>query len=422
MISLKNTDPTIASAIEQDNQRQRYRINLIASENYTSKAVLDAQCSLLTNKYAEGYPGNRYYGGCQNVDTVETLAIDRAKKLFEADHVNVQAHSGAQANMAAYFTLLKPGDTVLAMSLAHGGHLTHGFSGNLSGQFYVPSFYSCSPDTGLLDYDAVAVLARQVRPALLIAGGSFYTRVIDFAACKQIAEEVGELLMVDMAHLAGLVVAGLFPSPVPHADVSTATTHKTLRGPRGGIILCRQELAERIDNAVFPGSQGGPQQHAIAGKAVCFKEAASPEFAAYQEQAVRNAQALARNLEEKGMRIVTGGTDTHMVVVDLRDMNITGEEAERVLERAHICVTKAPVPGAAGHAGLRFGTLAVTAEGMVESDMQELSSVIIQALAQRADAARLEAIGTRVAELSAEHRGYPREFGGYCRRLGRNVR
>ena len=419
---LADRDPDVARLISAEMERDRRTLDLIASENRTSVAVFEAASSLFTDKYAEGYPDRRLYTGCENVDKLENLAIHRAKELFGAEHVNVQPHSGTQANIAVYLALLKPGDRFLALDPSGGGHLTHGHSSTLSGQFYAPSFYACSPETGLLDYDAVGSAARQVRPALLIAGGSFYPRVIDFAACRQIADEVGALLMVDMAHLAGLVAAGLFPSPVPHADVATATTHKTLRGPRGGIILCRRELADRIDSAVFPGSQGGPQQNAIAGKAVCFKEAASPEFAAYQQQAVDNAKALAQHLAERGMRIVTGGTDTHMVVVDLRGKNMTGEEAERVLERASICVTKAPVPPASGYAGLRFGTLAVTAAGMVEPDMQELSDLIVRALARHGDAAALEEIGRRVAEISAEYPGYAREFGGYCHTMGRKLR
>lgn len=384
MSSLNDIDPRVAAAIEQDNQRQRLNINLIAAENYVSRAVLEAQGSLLTNKYAEGYPGNRYYGGCQNVDLVEALAIERAKKLFSADHANVQPHSGAQANMAAYFALLEQGDTVLAMSLAHGGHLSHGSAFNFSGKLYKFVTYGVDRETEIIDYNQLEKITLEHRPKLIVAGASSYPRIIDFARFRQIAAMVDAKLMVDMAHLAGLVAAGVHPSPVPYADIVTSTTHKTLRGPRGGFILCQSQWSSEIDNNVFPGMQGGPLMHIIAAKAVAFLEAMQPEFASYQGAVLQNAKALASELNNLGLRLVTGGTDTHLVLVDLSNMGITGKAAEKALDAAGITVNKNSIPFDPRPpqiaSGIRLGTPAVTARGFGVKEMEQVARLIVRVL------------------------------------------
>ncbi len=384
MTSLNDIDPRVAAAIEQDNQRQRFSINLIAAENYASRAVLEAQGSLLTNKYAEGYPGSRYYGGCQNVDLVEALAIERAKKLFSADHANVQPHSGAQANMAAYFALLEHGDTVLAMSLAHGGHLSHGSAFNFSGKLYKFVTYGVNRETEIIDYDQLEKLTLEHRPKLIVAGASSYPRIIDFARFRQIAAMVDAKLMVDMAHLAGLVAAGVHPSPVPHADVVTSTTHKTLRGPRGGFILCQSQWSSQINDNVFPGMQSGPLMHVIAAKAVAFLEAMQPEFASYQRAVLQNAKALAGELNNLGLRLITGGTDTHLVLVDLSQMGITGNAAEKALDAAGITVNKNAIPFDPRPpqiaSGIRLGTPAVTTRGFGVKEMELVARLIVRVL------------------------------------------
>ena len=374
-------DPEVARAIEAEGERQNSHIELIASENWVSKAVMAAMGSILTNKYAEGYPGRRYYGGCQCVDVVEDLARDRAKKLFGCDYANVQPHSGAQANLAVFFAMLKPGDKILGMNLDHGGHLTHGSPVNISGSYFETSFYGVN-DQGVIDYDMVREIAKREKPKLIIAGASAYARIIDFKKFREIADEVGAYLMVDMAHIAGLVAAGLHPSPIPYADVVTTTTHKTLRGPRGGMILANQEAAEKFNfnKAVFPGIQGGPLEHVIAGKAVCFQEALQPEFKAYQTQIVANAQALAKGLTERGVKLVSGGTDNHLMLVDLSEEDVTGKELETRLDEAHITCNKNTIPNDPRSprvtSGVRLGTPAVTTRGMKEADMDVIAGAI----------------------------------------------
>lgn len=374
-------DPEVAWAIEAEGERQNSHIELIASENWVSKAVMAAMGSILTNKYAEGYPGRRYYGGCQCVDVVEDLARDRAKKLFGCDYANVQPHSGAQANLAVFFAMLKPGDKILGMNLDHGGHLTHGSPVNISGSYFETSFYGVN-DQGVIDYDMVREIAKREKPKLIIAGASAYARIIDFKKFREIADEVGAYLMVDMAHIAGLVAAGLHPSPIPYADVVTTTTHKTLRGPRGGMILANQEAAEKFNfnKAVFPGIQGGPLEHVIAGKAVCFQEALQPEFKAYQTQIVANAQALAKGLTERGVKLVSGGTDNHLMLVDLSEEDVTGKELETRLDEAHITCNKNTIPNDPRSprvtSGVRLGTPAVTTRGMKEADMDVIAGAI----------------------------------------------
>lgn len=353
-------DPEVGAAMENELKRQRRNIELIASENFVSPAVMAAMGSVLTNKYAEGYPGKRYYGGCQCVDVVENLARDRAKELFGADHANVQPHSGANANEAVYFSVLQPGDTVLGMSLAHGGHLTHGSPVNISGKYYNFVSYGVDDITHRIDYDKLEMTAKEVKPKLIVAGASAYPRIIDFERISAIAKSVGALFMVDMAHIAGLVAAGLHPSPVPYADIVTTTTHKTLRGPRGGMILCKEEFAKQIDKAVFPGTQGGPLMHIIAAKAVCFGEALKPEFKAYQQQVVKNADTLAKGLIENGLKLVSGGTDNHLILVDLRDTGVTGKELEHRLDEVYITVNKNTIPNEPLSpfvtSGIRIGT------------------------------------------------------------------
>lgn len=378
---IRKVDPEVARAIEAEGERQNSHIELIASENWVSKAVISAMGSILTNKYAEGYPGRRYYGGCQCVDVVEDLARDRAKKLFGCDYVNVQPHSGAQANLAAFFAILKPGDKILGMNLDHGGHLTHGSPVNISGKYFETSFYGVN-DQGVIDYDVVRETALREKPKLIIAGASAYPRIIDFKKFREIADEAGAYLMVDMAHIAGLVAAGLHPSPIPYADVVTTTTHKTLRGPRGGMILANQEAADKFnfDKAVFPGTQGGPLEHVIAGKAVCFQEALTPEFKEYQEQIVVNAKALAKGLTDRGVKLVSGGTDNHLMLVDLSEEDVTGKDLENRLDEAHITCNKNAIPNDPRSpkvtSGVRLGTPAVTTRGMKEADMDKIAEAV----------------------------------------------
>ena len=377
------SDPEVAAAMERELHRQRRNLELIASENIVSPAVLAAMGTVLTNKYAEGYPGKRYYGGCQRVDEVEELARERAKKLFGAQHANVQPHSGAQANLAVYFGLLEAGDTIMGMSLAEGGHLTHGSPVNMSGKLYHFVPYGVSAETGRIDYDAMRAQAKEVRPKMIVAGASAYPREIDFKTIGEIAREVGALFMVDMAHIAGLVAAGCHQSPVPYADVVTTTTHKTLRGPRGGMILCKEEFAKAIDKAIFPGTQGGPLEHIIAAKAVCFGEALKPEFASYQRQIVRNAAALAQGLLDHGINLVSGGTDNHMMLLDLRGAGVIGKELERRLDEVYITVNKNAIPNDPEKpfvtSGIRVGTPAVTTRGLREADMTLIARCIVQA-------------------------------------------
>ena len=384
MKHLKQADPEIYAAIQKELGRQNDNLELIASENFASLAVLEAQGSVLTNKYAEGYPGKRWYGGCEYVDIVETLAIERAKSIFGAEHVNVQPHSGSQANMAVYFAAVNPGDTVLAMDLAAGGHLTHGHPHNFSGRFFKMVGYGVDKKTEALDYDVIMELAKQHKPKMILAGASAYPRTIDFKKFRQIADTVGAYLFVDMAHIAGLVAAGLHPSPVPYAEFVTSTTHKTLRGPRGGFILCKKEFAKKIDSQIFPGIQGGPLMHVIAAKAVAFGEAQTAEFRQYQTQLMHNAEELAKALEKKGFRIVSGGTDTHLMLVDLNPKNVTGKDASRILGEVNITVNKNMIPfddkGPLVTSGIRLGTPAVTTRNMKEAEMQKIASLINDAL------------------------------------------
>lgn len=372
-------DPELVAAMENELKRQRDNIELIASENFVSPAVMDAMGTHLTNKYAEGYPGKRYYGGCVNVDVIENLARDRAKELFGCDHVNVQPHSGSQANIAVYFAMLEPGDTILGMNLSHGGHLTHGSPVNLSGKYFNVIPYGVD-ETGFIDYEEFEKIAKECKPKMIVAGASAYARIIDFEKISKIAKEVGAYFMVDIAHIAGLVAAGVHPSPVPYADFVTTTTHKTLRGPRGGMIMCKAEYAAQIDKAIFPGTQGGPLMHIIAAKAVCFKEALSDEYKEYIRQVVKNAKTLAQALIDEGLDIVSGGTDNHLMLVDLRKVNITGKEAEKILDEVRITCNKNTIPfdpqSPFVTSGIRLGTPAVTTRGMKEDDMKEIASII----------------------------------------------
>ena len=390
MSALDRVDPEIAEVLRQEAERQSVNLEMIASENFTSEAVLEAMGSVLTNKYAEGLPRKRYYGGCEVVDEIEQLAIDRAKTLFKAEHANVQPHSGAQANMAAYLAVAKPGDTLLGLALPHGGHLTHGAPVNFSGTLFRATHYGVHEDTGRIDYDQVRDIARRERPRILIGGGSAYARIIEFATLRSIAEEVGATFVVDMAHFAGLVAAGIHPSPVPHAHIVTTTTHKTLRGPRGGLILCQEAFAKDVDKQVFPGIQGGPLEHVIAAKAVALGEALNPEFKEYATQVVRNAQALAAALVERGYAIVSGGTDTHLMLVDLRSKQVTGKDAQELLDRAGITVNKNTIPGDPQKAfvtsGIRIGTPAVTTRGFTETEMLKVADFIDTVLTKRDDA------------------------------------
>lgn len=377
---VRKTDPQIADVIMQEIGRQNQNIELIASENFVTPAVMAAMGSPLTNKYAEGYPGKRYYGGCQYVDVAENLAIERAKKLFGAEHANVQPHSGAQANLAVFFAALEPGDTILGMNLSHGGHLSHGSPVNISGKYFNVIPYGVTEDTNTIDYDEVRRLAVTHKPKLILAGASAYPRIIDFAKFAEIAKEVGAYFMVDMAHIAGLVAAGLHPNPVPYADFVTTTTHKTLRGPRGGLILCREEHAKMINKAIFPGIQGGPLMHVIAAKAVCLAEALQDDFKVYQQQVVKNAAALAKALMQEGMQLVSGGTDNHLMLVNLTDLNVTGKDAEHMLDEVHITVNKNTIPFETQSpfvtSGIRIGTPASTTRGMKEADMEEIAKLI----------------------------------------------
>lgn len=406
---IKKVDPQAAEAILLELGRQNSHLELIASENFTSEAVMAAQGTVLTNKYAEGYPGKRYYGGCQYVDMVEDLARDRLKEIFGAEHANVQPHSGAQANMAVYFSILDPGDKVLGMDLAHGGHLTHGSKVNMSGKYYEFHAYGVDPETEQIDYDNLAKLARQVKPKLIVAGASAYPRTIHFDKFKEIADEVGAMFMVDMAHIAGLVAADLHPSPVPYADFVTSTTHKTLRGPRGGLILCKEKHAKAVDKAVFPGIQGGPLMHVIAAKAVAFMEVLKPEFKEYQKQVIKNAAALAGALTNEGFRIVSGGTDTHLMLVDLRPKNITGKFAEETLDEYKITVNKNAIPNdpqpPTVTSGIRIGAPAVTTRGLEEEDMKLAAWCINKALT--GDEGEKAEVKKKVAELTAKYPLYP---------------
>ncbi|HEX7409967.1 MAG TPA: serine hydroxymethyltransferase [Candidatus Binatia bacterium] len=403
MTELERVDPEIYRVLCSEADRQEHNLELIASENVVSRAVLEAQGSILTNKYAEGYPGRRYYGGCEFVDVAEQLAIDRAKQLFGADHVNVQPHSGSQANMAVYFSYLTPGDTILSMDLAHGGHLTHGSPVNFSGKFFRVVPYGVRRSDERIDYDAVAELARQHRPKMIVVGYSAYPRAIDFLPFRRVADEIGAVLMVDIAHFAGLIAAGIHPSPVPHAEFVTTTTHKTLRGPRGGMVMCRQAYAKSLNSSVFPGNQGGPLMHVIAAKAVAFKEALSPGFKAYQQQIVSNAKALASALIAKGFRLVSGGTDNHLMLVDLRQSELTGKVAEETLDRAHITVNKNTVPFETRSpfvtSGVRIGTPAVTTRGMKEPEMEAIADLIFRALQSVGNDAALASIADDVIAL-----------------------
>jgi len=409
--TLAQADPEIAAAIKNETRRQEDGLELIASENFVSTAVLEAAGSVMTNKYAEGYPGKRYYGGCEFVDVAETLAIQRAKELFGSDHVNVQPHSGAQANMSVYLTLLKPGDTVLGMNLAHGGHLTHGHPLNFSGKLYTIVPYGVRKDDERIDYEEFEQLAEQHRPKMIIVGASAYPRVIDFARMGAVAKRVGAPLMVDMAHIAGLVAGGVHPSPVPHADFVTTTTHKPLRGPRGGMVMCREQYAKDLDRTVFPGVQGGPLMHIIAAKAVCFREAATPDFAAYQQQLVKNAARLAQALTTSGFRIVSGGTDNHIVLVDVFSKGITGKVAEAALGHAGITVNKNAIPFDQNPpmvaSGVRLGTPAVTTRGMGEPEMDLIAEYITRVLASPDDGAVLAALKAEIETLCRKFPLYP---------------
>ena len=409
---LKTLDPEIFSAISAELARQQNHIELIASENFTYPAVLEAQGSVLTNKYAEGYPAKRWYGGCEQVDKVELLAIERAKKIFGAEHANVQPHSGAQANTAVYAAVLQPGDKLLGMNLSHGGHLTHGNPANFSGKLYNFCQYGVREDTGLIDYDELAAVALREKPKMITVGASAYSRTIDFARMSEIAKSVGAFLFADIAHIAGLVAAGVHPSPVPYADFVTTTTHKTLRGPRGGLILCRAAHAKAIDSAVFPGTQGGPLMHVIAAKAVCFGECLKPEFKTYSEQIVKNSQALAAAFLSRGYKIVSGGTDNHLFLLDLRPKfpELTAKVAQETLDRAHITCNKNTVPFETRSpfqaSGIRLGTPAITTRGFVESEMEEVASCIdtvLAAVGTPGEAAALAAVKTRVAALTGRH-------------------
>jgi glycine hydroxymethyltransferase len=409
--SLAETDPDIAQAVTRETARQAEGLELIASENFVSTAVLEAAGSVFTNKYAEGYPGRRYYGGCEQVDIVESLAIARAKALFGSEHANVQPHSGAQANMTVFLAVLKPGDTILGMNLAHGGHLTHGHPLNFSGKYFHIVPYGVRQEDERIDYDELARVARANKPKLIIAGASAYPRILDFARFREVADEVGALLMTDMAHIAGLVATGVHPSPVPHSDFVTTTTHKTLRGPRAGLVLCRERYAKDIDRALFPGVQGGPLVHIVAAKAVCLKEASEPTFAGYQRQVVASASRLADNLASGGFRLVSGGTDTHLMLVDVFSRGITGKAAEATLGKAGITVNKNAIPFDKNPpmvaSGIRIGTPAVTTRGMGEPEMDQIGELILRALAHEGDDAALAAVKQDVEALCERFPLYP---------------
>ena len=402
---VKNSDPEVYEAMQKELGRQQSNLELIASENVVSKAVMEAMGSHLTNKYAEGYPGKRYYGGCQYVDIVEALAIERAKEIFGAEHANVQAHSGAQANTAVYFALLNPGDTIVGMDLSHGGHLTHGSPVNISGKYFNVVPYGVSKENEMIDYDALERIVKEAQPKIVVAGASAYPRAIDFERFAKIAHDNGAYLMVDMAHIAGLVAAGEHQNPVPYADVVTTTTHKTLRGPRGGLILCKEEFAKQIDKAIFPGTQGGPLMHTIAAKAVCFKEAMQPEFKAYQHQIVKNAQALANGLKKNGLRLVSGGTDNHVMLVDVYEKGLTGKQAEKLLDQAHITANKNTIPfETLSHfkaSGIRLGTPAITSRGFKEEECALMADLIAQIIYEKE--AAIEKVSAQVRTLCAKY-------------------
>lgn len=407
--NIRQQDREVYDAMMRELRRQQDHIELIASENFVSPAVMEAMGSHLTNKYAEGYPGARYYGGCEYVDEIENLAIDRAKELFGAEHANVQPHSGSQANMAVYLALLQPGDTILGMNLDHGGHLTHGSKASISGKYFNACFYGVDQETERIDYDQVLQRAQECRPKIIIAGASAYPRFIDFKRMREIADEVGAYLMVDMAHIAGLVAAGVHPSPVPYAHVVTTTTHKTLRGPRGALILCKEELRKKINSAVFPGTQGGPLMHIIAGKAVCFKEALSDEFKAYQTQVVKNAAAMADEFTREGVRLVSGGTDNHLMLADVMSMGKTGMEVQELLDRANITANKNTIPFETQSvkltSGMRFGTPASTTRGMKEEEMRKVASLVVRLLREGDEA--VPQVKEQVIELCRRFPLYP---------------
>ena len=409
--NLQQTDPAVFDAVTKELSRQREKLELIASENFTSLAVMQAQGSVLTNKYAEGYPAKRYYGGCEHVDTVETLAIERAKQLFGAEHANVQPHSGAQANMAVYFALLQPGDTVLGLNLSHGGHLTHGHPLNFSGKLYNIIAMNVRPDTEEIDYEEAAKLAAEHKPKLILAGASNYSRIFDWKRLRESADSCGAYLACDVAHYAGLIAAGEYPSPVPYADVVTTTTHKTLRGPRGGLILCKESLAKAINSSVFPGVQGGPLMHVIAAKAVCFGEALKPEFKTYQRQVKLNAAELAKQLADRGYRLVSGGTDSHVMCIDLRSKGITGKLAEAALDKAGITANKNTIPFDPEKpfvtSGLRLGTPAVTTRGMKEAQMAQIATFIDEAICHHDDEIYLAEIAEKVKKFLLDFPLYP---------------
>ena len=411
MSFLAKQDPNVKAVIDQELMRQRDKLEMIASENIVSQAVMEAQGSVLTNKYAEGYPGKRYYGGCEHVDVVETLAIERAKRLFGAEHVNVQPHSGSQANFAVYFAMLKPGDTIVGMNLSHGGHLTHGSPVNVSGTYFNVVPYGVNAETQQIDYDEFRKIVLESKPKLIIAGGSAYSRQIDFKKMADVAHEVGAIFMVDMAHFAGLVAAGLHPNPVEYADIVTTTTHKTLRGPRGGMILCKEEYAKAIDKSVFPGIQGGPLMHVIAAKAVAFGEALQPEFKEYAEQVIKNAKVLAAELMSKGLTIVSGGTDTHVMLVDVRNTGLTGKEAEHLLDEIGITANKNTIPFDPASpfvtSGVRLGTPALTTRGLKEDDMKEIADIIAVVLQNPEDTAKHQDAAKRVVALCEKYPLYP---------------
>ncbi|MGB9497134.1 MAG: serine hydroxymethyltransferase [Dissulfuribacterales bacterium] len=403
MIHLKHTDPEVFQAFRAEIERQAQQLEMIASENFVSEAIMEAEGSIFMNKYAEGYPGKRYYGGCENMDVVERLAVDRLNQLFGSEYANVQPHSGTQANMAVYFAFLNPGDSILSMDLAHGGHLSHGLPVSFSGRFFKIAHYGVSRETEIIDYDEVAEIARKQRPKLIIAGASAYPRTIDFAYFKAIADEVGAYLMVDMAHIAGLVASGVHPSPVPYADFITSTTHKTLRGPRGGIILAPEKFSRQLDSQIFPGIQGGPLMHVIAAKAVAFKEALRDEFKIYQQQIVANAKTLAKTLQDRGFRLVSGGTDNHLLLVDLSDKGLTGAKAEKVLERSGITVNKNTIPfdtqSPRVTSGIRIGTPGVTTRGLKEREMEEVGNYISELLTRPDDDRLARDIKTKIRSL-----------------------
>ncbi len=419
MSILATVDPEVARAIRLETERQSHNLELIASENFVSEAVLEAQGSVMTNKYAEGYPGQRYYGGCEYVDIVEELAIARCKELFGAEHVNVQPHAGVQANMAVYFSHLQPGDLILGMDLSHGGHLSHGNAVNFSGRFYQAVFYGVDRQRETIDFNAVEALAKKHRPRLIVVGASCYPRTIDYEPFRQIADQVGAVIMADIAHIGGLVAAGIHPSPVPLCEFVTMTTHKTLRGPRGGLIMCKQEFAKSLDNKVFPGMQGGPLMHIIAAKAVAFREALAPEFKVYQAQIVKNAKVIAETLLAEGFRLVSGGTDTHLVLIDLTDKGISGKEAQETLDRTGITVNKNRIPfdtkSAQVTSGIRVGTPAVTTRGMKEEEMKTIALLISEVLKHSKDEGRLLAVRETVTALCDKFPLYYERINNACR-------